>query len=88
MPDARAAWRAATLADLYDSNTMSADLRRAHRALDAAVDRLYRREPFAGDRDRVEHLFGRYESLIEPLEHEGARQNKRVTRKAKRRATR
>ena len=86
--DARAAWPDATLADLYDPNTMPADLRRAHRTLDAAVDRLYRREPFAGDRDRVEHLFGRYEALIEPLEHEGARQNKRVTRKAKRRASR
>ena len=86
--DARATWPDATLADLYDPDAMPADLRRAHRALDAAVDRLYRREPFTGDRDRVEHLFGRYEALIEPLEHEGAKQNKRVSRKAKRRAAR
>jgi hypothetical protein len=40
---------------------MPEDLRKAHRALDEAVARLYREEPFAGDRERVEHLFGLYE---------------------------
>lgn len=53
-------------------------------ALDLAVDRLYRREPFASDRDRLEHLFGRYEALVAPLEREGARQNARVARRAAR----
>jgi hypothetical protein len=28
-------------------------------------------EPSASDRDRVEHLFGRYEALINPLERVG-----------------
>lgn len=43
---------------------MPADLRRAHSALDRAVDRLYRPAPFATDRDRVKDLFGRYEALV------------------------
>jgi restriction-modification enzyme MmeI-like protein len=65
--DARAAHPGATLADLYDPDVMPADLRKAHHALDAAVDRLYRSAPFGGDRERVEHLFGLYEKLIAPL---------------------
>ncbi len=65
--DARAAHPGSTLADLYDPDLMPADLRRAHRDLDAAVDKLYRREPFESDRARVEHLFGLYEKLAAPL---------------------
>jgi len=84
--DARAAWPTSSLADLYDPDTMPANLRKAHHALDLAVDRLYRRQPFATDRDRVEHLFGRYEALVAPMEHEAARQNQRVARRAKRKA--
>lgn len=84
--DARAAHPMASLADLYDPDTMPADLRRAHAALDVAVDKLYRARPFASDRDRVEHLFGLYEAMIAPLEHRGARANKRVARKAARQA--
>ena len=41
--DARAAHPDATLADLYDPDLMPPNLRRAHHALDRAVDRLYRR---------------------------------------------
>src|SRR3546814_8151596 len=48
--DARAAWPTSSLADLYDPDTMPANLRKAHHALDLAVDRLYRRQPFATDR--------------------------------------
>ena len=65
--DARAAHEGATLADLYDPDVMPEDLRRGHRALDEAVDRLYRKEPFASDRERVEHLFGLYEKLTAPM---------------------
>jgi hypothetical protein len=71
------------LADLYDPDTMPANLRKAHKALDTAVDRLYRRAPFDSDRDRVEHLFGLYEKLVNPLS-DAERQNRRVTRKARR----
>ena len=65
--DARAKYSNATLADLYDTDVMTTEVRSAHRALDAAVDRLYRTAAFEGDRDRVEHLFGLYEKLIMPL---------------------
>ena len=65
--NARAQYADAALADLYDVDSMPTTLRRAHRHLDEAVDRLYRRTAFAGDRDRVEHLFGMYERLVTPL---------------------
>ena len=71
-----------SLADLYDPDTMPSNLRKAHNALDTAVDRLYRAAPFASDRDRVEHLFGRYEALVNPLERVGIAKNKRVAKKA------
>lgn len=65
--DARALPRnaGATLADLYDPDTMPAELRRAHRDLDLAIDRLYRRAPFGSDRERVEHLFTLYQRMVE-----------------------
>ncbi len=65
--DARDAHPGATLADLYDPDIMPPNLRKAHTALDLAVDRLYRREPFASDRERVEHLFALYEKLTADL---------------------
>jgi hypothetical protein len=80
--DARAAHPTSSLADLYDPDTMPGNLRKAHTALDTAVDRLYRAAPFASDRDRVEHLFGRYEALVNPLERVGIAKNKRVAKKA------
>jgi hypothetical protein len=65
--DARAQFPGSTLADLYDVDSMPPRLRRAHRVLDDAVDKLYRSAPFTGDRDRAEHLFGLYEKLVAPL---------------------
>ena len=66
--DARAGFPDSSLDALYDPDTMPPLLRRAHRALDRAVDRLYRRAPFATERERVEHLFGLYEKMQAPLE--------------------
>ena len=66
--DARAAHPGATLADLYDPDLMPPDLRRAHQALDRAVDRLYRPGGFTSERERIEHLFMRYEKMQAPLE--------------------
>ena len=66
--DARAAHPTATLAELYDPDLMPPNLRRAHQALDRAVDRLYRPGGFASERERVEHLFMRYEKMRAPLE--------------------
>ncbi|MXY06382.1 MAG: class I SAM-dependent DNA methyltransferase, partial [Gammaproteobacteria bacterium] len=48
-----------------------------HQALDRAVDRLYRRAGFASERERVEHLFMRYEKLCAPLESTIKRSRKR-----------
>ncbi len=42
-------------------------LAKAHEALDRAVERCYRKDPFATDRQRVEYLFSRYEQLTAPL---------------------
>lgn len=66
--DARAAHPGATLADLYDPDLMPPNLRRAHQALDRAVDRLYRNSGFTSERERVEHLFMLYEQMRAPLE--------------------
>lgn len=57
----------ATLADLYDPNTMPRELVRAHGELDRAVEKCYRPEPFHSDRERVEFLFSLYEKLTAPL---------------------
>ena len=65
--DARAAHPGSNLADLYDPLTMPPNLRRAHQALDRAVDRLYRRSGFASEQERVECLLMMYEGLRGPL---------------------
>ncbi len=65
--DARANYPNSALADLYDPAAMPADLRKAHQALDAAVDKLYRKESFTSDRERVEFLLARYEKERAPL---------------------
>lgn len=52
-----------SLADLYDPDLMPVKLRRAHQALDKAVDRLYERKGFKTPLDRVTHLFELYEKL-------------------------
>jgi hypothetical protein len=57
----------ATLADLYDPLTMPAPLVKAHNALDRAVERAYRKEPFRNEREQVEFLFELYERLTSPL---------------------
>ena len=80
---ARANHPDATLADLYDPDAMPPDLRRAHSALDRAVDGLYRRAHFASERERVEHLFALYEQLQAPLAAEAA--GKRRRRRVKKR---
>lgn len=63
--DARAAHPDSTLADLYDAVAMPPDLVKAHRRLDRKVDRLYRREPFRSDDERIEFLFERYGRIVD-----------------------
>ena len=69
--DARAAFPGATLADLYDPNTMPKQLLDAHRALDSAVDACYRKTAFKTELERLEYLFGMYKELVKDLEVEG-----------------
>jgi hypothetical protein len=63
--DARAQFPDSSLADLYDPLSMPPVLVKAHKALDAAVDKCYRKEPFKSELDRVEYLFTLYEKYTE-----------------------
>ena len=78
--DARAEYPDATLAELYDPDLMHPNLRRAHQALDRAVDRLYRRAGFSSERERIEHLFMLYEEMRGPLDA-GKKENPKRGRK-------
>ncbi|HCM74730.1 MAG TPA: N-6 DNA methylase [Fimbriimonadaceae bacterium] len=78
--DARAKHRTSTLADLYNPNSMPANLRQAHKALDVAVDKLYRPAAFKGDVERVEHLLGLYERMTSIFKQEQPARKKRDNR--------
>ncbi len=56
-----------TLADLYNPLAMPAALVKAHEAVDRAVDRCYRSQPFSSDRQRIEWLFTLYAKMTAPL---------------------
>ncbi len=58
--DARSQFPGATLSDLYDPLSMPPVLVKAHQALDAAVDKCYRKEPYKTELERVEYLFRLY----------------------------
>ena len=58
------------------------NLRRAHQALDRAVDRLYRPGGFASERERVEYLFMLYEKMRAPLEAARQAKPRRRTRRS------
>lgn len=61
-----------TLGDLYDPDKMPPPLLSAHKALDRAVEQLYRKTPFRDASDRLEHLFALYEKLIAEEEAQAA----------------
>jgi hypothetical protein len=66
--EARAAHKGATLADLYDPNTMPVDLLKAHQALDRAVDAAYGAPKFSSEAERVKFLFALYQKITAPLD--------------------
>ena len=82
--DARAAHPGESLAALYDPQAMPQQLRRAHAELDRAVDRLYRREAFTSELERVEHLLSLYEELSTPLSADARPKRRRKPRTAAR----
>ena len=65
--DARAQYPDSTLADLYDPLSMPPVLQKAHQALDRAVDKAYRKNPFNNEADRVAFLFDLYQQYTAPL---------------------
>lgn len=54
----------ATLADLYDPNTMPKELLDAHHALDRAVDKAYGVRGFDSEPSRLRFLFEKYQELV------------------------
>lgn len=52
-----------TLGEMYNPETMPAELREAHHQLDLAVERIYHPEPFTSDEERLEHLFKLYSKM-------------------------
>jgi len=56
--------RGASLADLYDPNTMPPVLVKAHQALDKAVDLCYRSQAFINETKRIEYLFELYDKYV------------------------
>ena len=65
--NARAAHPNASLADLYDPDLMPPNLRKAHQALNKAVDHLYCPGGFGSEQERLEYLFVLYEQMMAPL---------------------
>ena len=54
-----------SIADLYDKESMPADLKSAHNANDLLLEKFYREEPFDTDEERLEHLFNRYVQMTQ-----------------------
>jgi hypothetical protein len=52
-----------TLAELYDPDTMPADLRTAHAEVDALVDSVYSKSGYETDEQRLSDLFAMYEAM-------------------------
>jgi hypothetical protein len=65
-----------SLAELYDPDKMPEPLRKAHKTLDQAVEKLYRDKPFRDASERLEHLFARYEVLVAQEKANTAAKNK------------
>jgi hypothetical protein len=59
--------RGASLADLYDPNTMPPVLVKAHQQLDKAVDLCYRPQAFINETKRIEFLFELYDKYTAGL---------------------
>jgi hypothetical protein len=75
--------QAATLADLYDPLTMPPELLKAHKKLDAAVDKAYEagggKKSYKSDAERVAFLFELYQKYTSLLPSEKPKQKRRTT---------
>ena len=83
--DIRAQFPKASLADLYDPDTMPSALVKAHQALDRAVDAAYvsdgGKRKWGSDAERVAFLFRRYRELTSLLPGEEPGSRSRVFRR-------
>ena len=61
--EARANYPFSSLADLYDPDNMPQDLRKAHEALDRAMDRVFSDKPFNSEEERQKALLKAYEKM-------------------------
>jgi len=59
--DIRKSYPESTLADLYGELSPAKELIKTHKKLDRIVEKLYRKEPFKDDKERIEFLFDLYE---------------------------
>ena len=73
---AREAHFPATIADLYDPETMPADLRAAHDANDETLERIYIGRRFRNDTERLEKLFEMYSRMT--ADRPAAKKGKKV----------
>lgn len=53
-----------TLGDMYNPESMPADLKQAHEENDRLVDSLYRKKPFFSEEERLECLFALYQQMV------------------------
>lgn len=53
------------LGDMYNPESMPADLKQAHEENDRLVDSLYRKKPFFSEEERLECLFALYQQMVE-----------------------
>ncbi|MFN3465633.1 MAG: type IIL restriction-modification enzyme MmeI, partial [Terricaulis sp.] len=75
---AREAHFPATLAELYDANSMPADLRDAHERNDEVLERIYIGRRFRNDTERLEKLFELYTKLTAGAAKNGAAKKKKA----------
>lgn len=62
--DIRSQYPNNTLKHLYDPDLMPADLIKAHKKLDKAIDGLYRKKPFNEEQERIVFLLEKYGKMI------------------------
>lgn len=70
------------LGEMYNPDTMPEELRQAHEALDAAVERAYRDEPFQDDEERLAFLLDLYSKAVAAEEKKVSRKTRSKTKKA------
>jgi hypothetical protein len=73
---AREAHFPATIADLYDPDTMPENLRHAHERNDEVLERIYIGRRFKNDTERLEKLFELYTKMTAAVGRASARQSR------------